>query len=280
MIRISNCDEAKPLLVILGYRLRENCGPAAALETFDSNRAFLTIDSGFPLADLEDTLRGGKTFEIPYSSTKVPVLFEANDWIVNKKNANKGVLDSLLAIRLARLYRAMSRIDNETGAYLWKSSGRRSYLFPPRPWISMAATSACAPDEFLCREERRRNRPGRTWWRQSKSPADFVTRLLEKDDGWLAAYFDALSRVSRSQQTYFADPRRLQRFYEALRGQDISPSPTKHSFRPDEGLFLLVSRVQVDPDGQPHIPREPGRLERDITAENRFQNHSSGGQSC
>lgn len=256
VIRISNCDEAKPLLVILGYRLRENCGPAAALETFDSNRAFLTIDSGFPLADLEDTLRGGKTFEIPYSSTKVPVLFEANDWIVNKKNANKGVLDSLLRDpKLARLYWAMSRIDNETGAYLWKSVGPKKLL-----------ASAAALDFYGSHISVRSGRvlvPGgaasESAWKDlvganPKSPADFVTRLLEKDDGWLAAYFDALSRVSRSQQTYFADPRRLQRFYEALRGQDISPSPTKHSFRPDEGLFLLVSRVQVDPDGQPHIP--------------------------
>jgi hypothetical protein len=86
------------------------------------------------------------------------------------------------------------------------------------------------------------------------SPADFVSRLLAKDDGWLAAYFDALSRVGRTQQAYFTDPRRLQRFYEALRGDDISPSPVKHSFRPDQGLFLLVTRLQLDPNGQPHVP--------------------------
>src|SRR5260370_13815203 len=46
----------------------------------------------------------------------------------------------------------------------------------------------------------------------------------------------------------------MRNFYEALRGKDLSPSPTKHSFRPDQGLFLLVNRLQFDPDGRPHIP--------------------------
>ena len=63
VIHVSNCDDAKQLLVILGYRLQQSCGPDAALETADANRAFLTIDSGFPLADLEEALREGKPFE-------------------------------------------------------------------------------------------------------------------------------------------------------------------------------------------------------------------------
>src|SRR5579862_3305357 len=60
VIRVSSCEDAKPLLVILGYRLRQPCGPEAAVETSNADRAFLTIDSGFPLAQLEETLRGGK----------------------------------------------------------------------------------------------------------------------------------------------------------------------------------------------------------------------------
>ena len=87
-----------------------------------------------------------------------------------------------------------------------------------------------------------------------RSPADFISRLLTKDSGWLASYFDTLSRVDPTQQAYFTAPRRLQRFYDALRGRDITPIPTKHSFRPDPGLFLLEARLQIDPNGQPHIP--------------------------
>jgi len=33
VIHVSNCEDAKPLLIILGYRLRQPCGPDAAVET-------------------------------------------------------------------------------------------------------------------------------------------------------------------------------------------------------------------------------------------------------
>src|SRR6478609_6291930 len=94
MLRVSDCDDAKRLLAILGYRVQQTCGPNAALETADANRAFLTIDSGFPLAALEEALRESKPFETPYPSTKLPVLYKASDWVQNKKNANRGVVDS------------------------------------------------------------------------------------------------------------------------------------------------------------------------------------------
>jgi hypothetical protein len=110
VIHVSNCDDAKRLLVILGYRLPQSCGPDTALETADANRAFLTIDSGFPLADLEEALRTGKPFDTPFAPTKVPVLYKSADWVQNRKNANRGVIDSILRDpELARLYWAMSR---------------------------------------------------------------------------------------------------------------------------------------------------------------------------
>jgi len=67
------------------YRLQKSCGPDAALETADANRAFLTVNSGFPLADLEDSLREGKPFETPYAPTKVPILYKTSDWVPSKK---------------------------------------------------------------------------------------------------------------------------------------------------------------------------------------------------
>ena len=86
------------------------------------------------------------------------------------------------------------------------------------------------------------------------SPSEFVTHLLSKDAGWLAAYFDALSRVSSVQQSYFVESDRLGRFYEALRGKKTDPSPARPAFRLDPGLFLLVTRLWLEPNGQPHVP--------------------------
>jgi hypothetical protein len=273
VIRASNCLDAKPLLAILGYRLKESCGPNAAVETTNADRAFLTIDSGFPLSDLEETLRGGKPFVYPYSATMVPVLFAPNDWTANEKNDSskrRDVVDALLRNPgMARLYWAMSRMDTETRNILWQSEGFRK-LVPSAPvfdfygsQISIRAGRVVVPGGL----------PAETAWKDlvganPASPSEFVTKLVARDDGWLAAYFDALSHVGQKQQRYFTEPRRLRRFYEALRGQDVSPNPTRHSFRPDEGFFLLVNRLQFAPDGQPHIPGGPEVWKEALRAKN------------
>jgi hypothetical protein len=256
VIHVSNCEDAQRLLVILGYRVQQSCGPNVALETADANRAFLTIDSGFPLADLEEALREGKPFETPYVSARVPVLYKASDWVQNKKNANRGVVDSILRDPdLARLYWAMSRVDSETGQFLWQSLGLKKLILAAPVLDFYGSQISVRSGRVLV--------PGgagsESAWKDlvganPRSPGEFVSRLMVKDGGWLAAYFDTLSRVSPSQQAYFTAPHHLQRFYDALRGRDVTPIPTKHSFRPDPGLFLLEARLQIDSNGQPHIP--------------------------
>ena len=64
------------------YRIRGNCGQSNAhLETAEPQRAFLTIDSGFPLPELEEAIKGGKAFNYPYALSRVPVLFDEKTWV-------------------------------------------------------------------------------------------------------------------------------------------------------------------------------------------------------
>src|SRR6266849_6790886 len=253
VIHVSNCEEARPLLTILGYRVRQGCGADATVQTEDAGRAFLTIDSGFPLVELEETLRGGKPFTLPYPSSPVPVLFTPNEWTGSDV---QDVADSLLRDpALARLYSALGQMDAETAASLRQAPGLRRlvrfsnvlnfygshiYIRSGRVAVPGGASAEAAWKDLV--------------GAGPESPADFVGRLIAKDEGWLAAYYDALSRVSQSQQAYFTEPGRLKRFYEALRGQQIVPSPAKPVFRPDPGFSLLVTRLQLDANGQPHIP--------------------------
>jgi hypothetical protein len=59
VIRVSGCEEARPLMRVLGYGLRSDCGQSTTfLTTADAERAFLTTDSGFPLPELEEALQG------------------------------------------------------------------------------------------------------------------------------------------------------------------------------------------------------------------------------
>jgi len=262
VIRVANCEAAGPLLKVLGFRLMRPCGPSAAVETEVPERAFLTIDSGFPLTELEATLQGGKAFAYPYPAFQVPVILAPDAWTnLEKSKGGRGeVLDCLLSDpNLARLYWAMSRIDARTRAYLLHSPGLSSLL----PTASVLDFYGSNLSIRSGRVEVPGGVPAEPAWENlvgasPDSPGEFVTRLLKKDAGWLAAYFDALSRVSASQQAYFAAPQRLERFYTALRGRVIYPGPAQSVFRPDAGLLLLVARLQFEPDGQPHIP---GNLE-------------------
>ena len=94
IIHISNCEESLPLLDILGYRTRPNCGENnASLITADAERAFLTIDSGFPLLELEESLQRGKEFTYSFPDSRVPVLFTESDWTKANRSPKKETHD-------------------------------------------------------------------------------------------------------------------------------------------------------------------------------------------
>jgi hypothetical protein len=261
VIRVSNCDDARPLLRILGYRTRANCGdPGTSLQTEDPERAFLAVDSGFPLPDLEQTLQGGKPFEYAFPSSPVPVLFAEGDWTMaspkNFKENSRDLLDTILSDpAVARLYWAFSRLDPETGMSLKQSIG-----------IGKLLPYAAVLDFYgrgLCISGGRVNVPGgpaaEAAWKDlvgasPASPAAFVSRLVAKDKGWLIAYFDTLSRANGVQQAYFTDPRRLRLFYTALRAPDPSAQATRGFYRPAPGLLLLATRLQLESSGEPMVP--------------------------
>ena len=84
--------------------------------------------------------------------------------------------------------------------------------------------------------------------------AEFFEKLIVRDDGWLASYFDALSRINGPVLVYLTEPEHLKRFYAALRGKVTSPGPARPVFRSNTDLMLFTARMRMDPDGKPHIP--------------------------
>lgn len=256
IIRASNCADAQPLLDVLGYRLSEACGPNASLETANAKRAFLTVDSGFPLADLERALQKGQPYILSFPSWQVPVLFSPTDWTGNGKDKGADFLDMLLHDPAsARLYWALAQIDGNTRTTLKRSIGLGK-LTPFGPVIDFYGRHLHIQSGRVVIPGGAAAEPA--WKRlvgaNPDSPGEFIPALLAKDEGWLAAYFDALSQASPAQQAYFTEPRRLRDFYDAVRGRNPSPGPTRASFRPYAGLYLLVTRLQLESSGQPHVP--------------------------
>ncbi|MBV8437878.1 MAG: hypothetical protein JOY95_10235 [Silvibacterium sp.] len=259
-IRIANCADATNLVHILGYVLRYPCGQKNnALVTANPERAFLTTDSGFPLTALEEALDKDAPFSYYYPSTPVPVIFSESAWVQlgNPKRRREGnLLDVLLRDRdVSRLYSAMAKIDTETGMALQQSPGLGK-LIPVAGVLNFYGSQ-------LCIRSGRVNVPGgadaEAGWTElvgasPRSPGDFITHLMAKDNGWLAVYYDDLARVDLNQQKHLTQSSRLKHLYEAYRAPGIEPSATRSVFRKGSELLVLFTRLDWDSSGQPYVP--------------------------
>jgi hypothetical protein len=263
VIRVVGCQQAATLIQTLGYKFEQGCGPSGAfLVTANAGRAFLTIDSGFPLTALEDALQKGTPFTFEFPATRVPVLFSERDWVglaKRKGEERKDLLDVLLRdMDVDRLYTALAKIDRETRTALVHSVGMRSLL-----------SSATELDQYgsrICIRGGRVSVPAgpdadHAWQELAGAapnlPGEFVTHLLAKDHGWLVAYFDALSRVSPEQQIHFAESDRLKRLYEAYRSGSHKAGDIRATagfFPRNTGLLVLLTRLQWKADGEPQVP--------------------------
>ena len=262
-IRVNGCRDWGPLLQILGYKVQGDCGKSSmALVTGDPERAFITVDSGFPLIDLEQALQHDMPFSYPYTGTTVPVLFTVGDWTtlpVQKPQASPDLLDTLLyQSDVARLYWGLSRIEPETRLAMKNEIGL-GRLLHFAPVLDLYGSQICirqgkvlVPGGAKAEKE----------WHglvgaSPESPKEFIQELLTKDHGWLAAYYDAMARASANQQEHFAEGQRLRRYYAAFRSPGTSgpgESAIRLAYRPAAALLVLVTRMRWDEQGNPYVP--------------------------
>ena len=260
-IRVNSCKDAESLLRILGYRTQGECGrDGMALVTADPERAFLTVDSGFPLLDLEEALQHDGPFVYSYTGSTVPVLFTTGDWMAvasQKGQESRDFLECLLyESRVARLYWAMSRIEPETRLGLKKEIGLAK-LLPLAPVLDFYGSQICVRDGAVVVPG---GRQAEKEWQEMvgaspRAPTEFIVQLLTRDRGWVASYFDAMARTSQSQQEHFAADEKLKRYYGAFRAAQASAEAgARLPFRPAPALLVLVTRLQWDSNGDPYVP--------------------------
>lgn len=259
-IHIANCGDAMQLARILGYRFEHGCSRSnASLITEDAERAFLTVDSGFPITELEESLEKGTPFIYPFPATTVPVLFSQSDWmsLSNWRRApGTDLIDVLLHDQqVGRLYSAMARLEPRTQGFVQHSPGLAK-LLPVAAAFDFYGGQICIPGHAVAV-------PGgelaeHTWEEiagvSPRSPGEFILHLLSRDRGWLAAYFDTLSRLSPDQQAHLAQGQRIRDLYDAYRSTNNGVAAASGVFPRNAGLLLLLTRLQWQADGQPAIP--------------------------
>jgi hypothetical protein len=262
-IKIETCDSSQTgeLLRVLGYRMRGGCGSEVVLETLNASRAFLTIDSGFPLAELEQDLRTNRPFNYEYRPTQIPILYTPDYWLSSKDRQGQEFIDAFLNDpSLCRLYLGLSKLDPAASEELRKTTTVqriRAYAHVLDFYGGMFQVRdgrAVVPGGT--RSEKAWSELVGVW---PDKPGPFFERLVMRDDGWLASYFDALSHISNNPangpvQAYLTEPERMKRFYGAIRGKVTSPGPARPVFRSNTDMMLLTARLRLDPNGTPHIP--------------------------
>ena len=142
---------------------------------------------------LEETIRGGKPFSCPFTASQVPLLFSPEDWTqADKRGKGNDVITALLDDPLlARLYWAMARMDTETALAFRQFAGIQK-LLPFAPVLDFYGSHISIRNGRVIVPG---GAPAESAWKDlagssPESPKDFIARLLAKDDGWLAAYFD------------------------------------------------------------------------------------------
>jgi len=256
-IRIANCEstQTNDLLRVLGYRMRGGCGSEVVLETVNAPRAFITSDSGFPLAELEQALRTEQPFSYDYHPAVATILYTTDYWLTAKERQGDSIDAFLGDPGLCRFYLGMSKLDPETAETL------KNTLQPAR-----LRANASVLDFFGGNFEIRQGKalvPGgaksAAAWAElaGASPdkgSEFIERLIVKDDGWLASLYDSLARIQGPAQDYLTDPARMKRLYAAVRGRVTTPGPARPVFRSNTEMMLLTTRLRINPDGKVHIP--------------------------
>ncbi|HVV43561.1 MAG TPA: hypothetical protein VHC72_00095 [Bryobacteraceae bacterium] len=258
VIRIANCEsvQTNDVLRTLGYRMRGGCGSEVVLETVNAARAFITTDSGFPLAELEESLRRDKPFAYDYHPSRATLLYTQSYWLSAREKSQGDFIDAFLGDPgLCRFYLGMAKLDPETADAL------RASTSPAR-----LRSRASVLDFFGGNFEIRQGKaivPGgaksaAAWGDLAgASPdkgAEFFEKLMAKDDGWLASLYDALARIHGPAQDYLTDPVRMKRLYGAIRGRVTTPGPARPVFRSNGEMMLLTTRLHLDADGRVHIP--------------------------
>jgi hypothetical protein len=259
-IYIAHCADAQGLVRALGYRFEHGCSrKGAALITDDAERAFLTVDSGFPITELEEALERGAPFTYAFPATAVPVLFEQRDWIdisTWRPTPGDDLVDVLLHDEaLDRLYSAMARIEPHTRMMLMRSPGLRR-LLPVSDAFDFYGGQICIPNRAVIVPGGLAAEKGWTELvgARPSSPGEFVLRLLSRDHGWMAAYFDALSRLDPEQQDFLVRGARLKNLYDSYHSTGLKVVASSGVFPRNAPLMLLLTRLRWQQNGEPLIP--------------------------
>ncbi len=260
-IRVANCADAEPLLSILGYHARPACGQKGS--TLDDCRPGTCLPHHRFWFPADRPGRGARErgnlylrfSRVPRSRALQRKRLEVAQHRQEPEARRRWWTSCCTSLPSTACIGRSANTDAETRTALERSPGL-GRLLPYGPVLDFYGTQIYIRAGRVVVPGGSAAEPG---WRDlvgasPRSPGDFVLRLVDTDNGWLAVYFDTLSRVNATQQAYLTTSPRLRRLYEAFREPDPKAFPARAVFRKAPALLMLFTRLQWGPDGEPRIP--------------------------
>lgn len=277
-IRVTGCDQATRLAQILGYKFQKPCGQKdASLTTANAERAFLTIDSGFPLTALEEAVAKNETFTQPFPAIQVPIFFQQANWTEAttwRAKPGEDLIDQLLHDQtLDRLYAAMGKCDQETRAALIQSPGLKK-LYPLASVFDLYGSGISIRDGRVMVPAGNDKAWQELVGADPRSPGEFVTHLLTRDSGWLAAYYDVLAHLNQAQQLHLTEGSRLKNLYAAYHNTAARTNAASGVFPRNADLLMLLTSLRWEQNGSLEVPGGLGVWESILTRKTK----SAGGR--
>ncbi|MFZ0743542.1 MAG: hypothetical protein WAM85_04005, partial [Terracidiphilus sp.] len=257
-LHVTGCADVAHLIQVLGYKFERPCGQKnASLATAIPERAFLTIDSGFPLTALERALQKNEPFTYSFPGTRVPILFKEKNWMgitTWKSKPGTNLVDVLLHDQsLDHLYWALAKCDRETRLALVRSPGLRRLVPLATVFDLYGSEISIRSGKVVLPANAQRNWEALVGANQN-SPGEFVTHLLTKDHGWLAAYFDVVMRLNQAQQAHLVEGSRLAKLYGAYRSAGANSYAAYGVFPKNADLLILLTSLKWGTNGDLAIP--------------------------
>jgi hypothetical protein len=234
---------------LLGWRARAEQSRLVlevAERTTQSKRKETATALDIDEVGMQEALQAGRPFPLEVRYEKAPVLLGERAWraaFYPKENLTGGLLEALVRDpRLARLYLALSQLDPRTRDALLQGLELHGLL----PFAGLLHRHAAAFGIVEGRASVPGGRPAEPVWAKlagagPAEPGRFFRALLEKDQGYLLAFFDALSGFDAAAQAYATrNAAWTERLYAAFRG--VPELRTAPGLLRNESSFLETLR--------------------------------------
>jgi tetratricopeptide (TPR) repeat protein len=253
------------VLDLLGWKIHRSRGKIELeVANGEKNTVRQSFASGLSIDEAEMKIRmeAGSDFTFTIHDDQVPLILSEKFWSAVAPSIQfpgDMLIEFLNNRSLARLYNGLASMSRETQQAVVENVDRQ-LLVKRAAYLAIYGSSIIVRNGAIVLPGGDAAAAG---WEHlvgisPKQTRQFLTNLLNKDDGKLLSYYYTLAAVpSRNQAFFTKSPTRLAAFYKAFPFNDADLIDRGVFFHQDDYFSQLTRELPLSPDGSIHFPGSP-----------------------